>query len=298
MITPRISQLSKHIEHIVRGILVAALATIATGCSESPEGLKCSTPATADDVILLMAKTRGVSAAQVADVMKSCPTDLPLGRLLYRAYVISGECELAVTSHDNISALKTSPIFPLEDREDLFLCFYSAGDYERAITFYNDRRMAQIPYPSIMSRDAYAQSLLRAGRTLESIQVLREIELINYPGITDQFESISYELAVLTLAQALYTNNEQHEAMSAARRYLSFSPGSPDGHEVLLAAAARAENISTSDLKQIYCGAIQMQIEDVAENPSYVRDDLQVLEGLIIDSGQPVDCKAEHEART
>ncbi len=291
MITPRISQSSKYIEHIVRGILVAALTTFTTACSESPEGLKCGTRATVDDVISLMSKSKGVSAAQVADVMKSCPRDVPLARLLHRAYMESGECELAVTNLDNFAALKASPLFPQEDREDLLLCFYWTGDYERAITFYNDRKMAQFPYPSIMSRDAYAQSLLRTGRTLESIQVLREIELINYSAITDQFESISYESAVLTLAQALYTNNEQHEAMSAARRYLSFRPDAADGYEVLVAAAARAENVSTSDLKQIYCGAIQMQLEELAEHPSYVRDDLLTLKGLIIDKGQPADCR-------
>lgn len=277
-----------HILYYRAILFVSVLLSIA--CSSNVQGLSCGAPTSVEDISSLLMTHRGATAKEILEVMESCPADPALSRLLYSAYIRQGDCEMALNTHNTNNEILGASLFPLQDREDIFLCFYWNGFYERAAGFYETRIGAGGPAPSLMTREAYAQSLFWAGNQTSAIRVLQEIEQEGYPETADQAESAAYESGILSLAQMHFANGDARAAAAAARRFLVFRPDDVAGNEVLLAAVVKAGGIDEIDPHALYCDIQRIQLEDFVDDPGSVKADLAALRDLLLSAGRSTSC--------
>lgn len=295
VICPNASRRPQLISRIFIGVILSALAALSGACSGDVRHLRCGESTGVEEVTSLLMAHKRATEEEIIKAMASCPDDRVLARLLYSAYARQGNCDMALQTHDKYSGDEGDPMFPPSDREDIFLCFYGNGLYERAVQFYENRVGHSESIPSIMAREAYAQSLFGAGDEVSAIRVLQGVEQRGHPGPLDKAESASYESAILSLAQILFANGDSRAAASAAQRFLSFRPDDAGGHEVLLAAVVKSGGIAGIDMSALYCDARRIQLEDLAGDPDSVRSELAVLKDLLLARGDSIVCQSAGE---
>lgn len=256
--------------------------------------LSCGVPLTPKNISHLLLKHKGLKPVEVIEEMSACANDPLLERLLFLKYSMQGDCHTALDFMDN-KKTAGSKAFPSTndylDHENVLFCYYLTEQYTDTVLFYENRIILVGFSPSLMAREAYAQSLYADGRLDQAIGIFKEIERVDYAQIKEDIDRATYENAILALSQLLFVKGEFDASLKKAKHFLTLQPDSAEGYEVILTAVVQLGVDADIDMPSLYCDALRLHVEDLSFDPESVKMDLVDLKAMILDQGGAITCE-------